>query len=135
MDLLLQPRLIIFLDMHEGDIGEHGSEELLDGFIVNERFRKDSSVIITHPMGWKGYFRVEQTALFPHRHVSDSSSLEEMTFLGKVDVPRTPALLPGEVLEKVQAIPIHVHELDQNIIVRFDRITSKIDALPGKPRL
>ena len=30
MDLLLQPCLIIFLDMHEGDIDEHGSEELLD---------------------------------------------------------------------------------------------------------
>ena len=86
-------------------------------------------------MGWKGYFRVEQTAPFPYRHVPDPSSLEEMTFLGKVDVPRTPGVLPGEVLEKVQAVPIHVHELDQNIIVRFDRITGKIDALPGEPRL
>ena len=64
MDLLLQPRLIIFLDMHKGDICEHGAEELFDGFIVNEGFRKDPPVIITHPMGWKEYFRVEQTALF-----------------------------------------------------------------------
>ena len=58
-----------------------------------------------------------------------------MTFLGKVDVPRTPGILPGEVLEKVQAVPIHIHEFDQNFIVRFDRIAGKVDALTGEMRL
>ena len=58
-----------------------------------------------------------------------------MTFLGKVDVPRTPGILPGEVLEKVQAVPIHIHKFDQNLIVRFDRIAGKVDALTGEMRL